>query len=283
MIPEAMYQRHFGLREPPFGITPDTSFAYDCRAHQEALNVTMVALDAGEGFIKITGDVGTGKTLLCRRVLANLDERYCTAYMPNPLLEPRGLMAAIGVELGLDLNPRDDPLHLLHSLNEAMISFAADGRRTVVIIDEAQAMPLATLETLRLLSNLETEKRKLLQVVLLGQPELDRNLEHSSVRQLKQRITFQYALRTLGRSELRHYVGHRLGVAGYRGGELFSPLALWLLRRATGGVPRLVNILAHKAMLLVYAEGEDRVGARHVIAAARDTASARNVLSPWLV
>ncbi len=280
---DAMYGRHFGLREAPFAITPDTSFVYDCQAHQEALNVLMVALDAGEGFIKITGDVGTGKTLLCRRVLATLGSDYVTAYLPNPLLEPRGLMAALGTELGLELTPRDDPHHLLRSLNETLVRLMAQGKRVVVLIDEAQAMPLATLETLRLLSNLETEKRKLLQVVLFGQPELDRNLDMPQVRQIKQRITFHYSIDTLARHELRHYLRHRMSVAGYNGPQIFSPLALWFLHRATGGVPRLVNILAHKALLLVYAEGEDRAGIRHVLAAARDTASARHVLIPWVV
>lgn len=280
---EAMYQSHFGLREPPFGLTPDTSFAFDAQAHQEALNVVLVALQAGEGFIKITGDVGTGKTLLCRRLLATLGSEYVTAYIPNPLLEPRGLMAALGHEFGLQLDPRHDPHHLLRTLNQALVRFATEGKRVVVLIDEAQAMPLATLETLRLLSNLETEKAKLLQVVLFGQPELDRNLETPSVRQLKQRITFEYRMDRLGRSELRHYLRHRLRVAGYGGPLLFSRLGIWFLHRSTGGVPRLVNILAHKALLLVYAEGNDRVGLRHVAAAARDTASARRVLIPWIV
>ncbi|MBI1395466.1 MAG: AAA family ATPase [Betaproteobacteria bacterium] len=278
-----MYQGHFGLREPPFGITPDTSFVYECRAHQEALNVLLVTLDAGEGFVKITGDVGTGKTLLCRRLLSTLDEPWVTAYVPNPLLEPRGLLATLGQELGLKLNPRDDPLTLLQSLNQTLVRLSIAGKRVVVLIDEAQAMPLATLETLRLLSNLETEKHKLLQVVLFGQPELDRNLDNAAVRQLKQRITFHYRLDRLGRAELRHYLRHRLRVAGYAGPQLFSNAAIWLLHRATGGIPRLVNILAHKAMLLVYAEGNDRIGMRHVLLAARDTGAARHVLIPWLV
>lgn len=280
---DAMYQSHFGLREPPFGITPDTSFIYECQAHQEALNVLLVALDAGEGFIKITGDVGTGKTLLCRRLLTTLGEQYATAYIPNPLLQPRGLLATLGQELGVKLDPRDDPHHLLQSLNQVLVKYAVKGRRVVVLIDEAQAMPLATLETLRLLSNLETEKHKLLQVVLFGQPELDRNLDNPAVRQLKQRITFHYRLDRIGRAELRHYIRHRLSVAGYAGPQLFSRPALWLLHRATDGVPRLVNILAHKALLLVFAEGDDRVGIRQVLAAARDTGAARRVLIPWLV
>ena len=279
---EAIYQRHFGMREPPFGLTPDTSFAYDCHAHQEALNVLVVALQAGEGFIKITGDVGTGKTLLCRRLLSTLGPEYVAVYIPNPLMEPRGLLATLAAELGARVAAQAEPHQLLRGINFALVRQMGEGRRVMVLVDEAQAMPLATLETVRLLSNLETEKRKLLQVVLCGQPELDRNLDHPSVRQLKQRITFHYAIDRLARHELRHYLRHRMSVAGYSGPQVFSRGALWVLHRASGGIPRLVNVLAHKSLMLVYAEGDDRVGLRHVMAAARDTAAARRILIPWI-
>lgn len=280
---ETIYQSHFGLREPPFGLTPDTSFAYDCRSAQEALNVLLVALDAGEGFLKITGDVGTGKTLLCRRLLGALDPRFASAYLPNPLLDPRGLLLALGDEFEIVLDRRADGHSLVRALTQALLRFSIAGGRAVVLIDEAQAMSLPTLETLRLLSNLETEKYKLLQVVLLGQPELDRNLANPAIRQLRQRITFEYQLTGLQGSELRHYLAHRMRVAGHPTGEVFSRPATWYLQRATGGVPRLVNILAHKALMLAYAEGRERVGLHHVGAAARDTASVRRGLIPWVV
>ncbi|MBY0267446.1 MAG: AAA family ATPase, partial [Burkholderiales bacterium] len=174
-----MYESHFGLREPPFGITPDTSFAYACNSHQEALNTLLVAARNGEGFMKVTGEVGTGKTLLCRRFLASLGDRFVSAYVPNPYLEPRTLMFALAEELAIVL-PRDaDQHHLLKELQRALLNFARQGKTVVVCLDEAQAMPLETLESLRLLSNLETEKRKLVQVVLFGQPELDERLAQS--------------------------------------------------------------------------------------------------------
>ncbi|MBI1965839.1 MAG: AAA family ATPase [Betaproteobacteria bacterium] len=266
-----MYRNHFGLREMPFGITPDTSFAYACNTHQEALNTLLVAVKNGEGFIKITGEVGTGKTLLCRRFLATLDPNHVSAYIPNPYLEPRTLLFALAEELRVAL-PRDADQHqLLKSLTRALLDFARQGKTVVLCLDEAQAMPVETLEALRLLTNLETEKRKLLQVVLFGQPELDRKLEGESVRQLRQRITFQYQLTALSRDELDHYLAHRLRVAGYRGNRLFTKPSVRVVHRLSRGVPRLINIVAHKALLLTYGEGLQQVLPRHAREAAVDT------------
>jgi MSHA biogenesis protein MshM len=276
-----MYRSHFGLREPPFGITPDTSFAFSCASHQEALNTLLVAIANGEGFIKITGEVGTGKTLLCRRFLSTLDEKYVTAYIPNPYLDPRALMLALAEEPPLPIDAGAAKPQVHKQINNPQLDCARDGKRVVVCLDEAQAMPLETLEALRLLSNLETEKRKLLQVVLFGQPELDDKLAQESVRQLRQRITFQYYLGVLSRPELEFYLAHRLRVAGYMGMPLFTPRAVRLIYRATRGVPRLVNIVAHKCMLLVYGEGGHEVLARHVRMAAKDTPSARPLRQTW--
>ncbi len=266
-----MYESHFGLREPPFGITPDTSFAYACNSHQEALNTLLVAARNGEGFMKVTGEVGTGKTLLCRRFLATLDARFVSAYIPNPYLEPRTLMFALADELGIALPREADQHFLLKELSRALLNFARQGKTVVVCLDEAQAMPQETLEALRLLTNLETEKRKLLQVVLFGQPELDQRLAQASIRQLRQRITFQYRLSMLKEKEVEHYLSHRLRVAGYRGGQLFAPAAVRRLHRASGGVPRLINIMAHKSLLLAFGEGVQQVLPRHVRSAEADT------------
>ena len=269
-----MYLDHFGLTELPFGITPDTSYTVITRSHQEALNTLLVALNSGEGFIKITGEVGTGKTLLCRRLLQALPEGAISAYLPNPYLAPRTLLLALAEELGVAVSADSDDYHVLKSVNQAMLMHAAVGRRVVVCIDEAQAMPLETLESLRLLSNLETEKRKLLQIVLFGQPELDRKLAEPSVRQLLQRIAFHYRLHGLSREEVAKYLAHRLRVAGYRGEDVFGARAVRCLHRASRGTPRLLNILAHKALLSVYGEGKHVVGAGHVRQAAGDTEGA---------
>ena len=270
-----MYLGYYGLDEPPFGITPDTSFAFDGSAHQEALNTLLVAVAGGEGFVKITGEVGAGKTLLCRRFVRLLGPEFVSAYIPNPLLEPRTLLFALADELGVALGKDEDQHALIKSLYRALMEFAGQGRSVVVCIDEAQTMPIESLEALRLLSNLETEKRKLLQFVLFGQPELDEKLADESVRQIRQRITFHYRLGQLGKGELDTYLAHRLRVAGYRGQRLFSPAASRVMYRVSAGTPRLINILAHKALLAVYGEGGAEVRPRHVRAAARDSLGVR--------
>lgn len=268
------YLRHFGLREPPFGITPDTSFFYPCRSTQEALNTLLVAVANGEGFIKITGEVGTGKTLLCRKFLATAGPDCVTAYLPNPMLDTRGLLLALAEELGAQLGQGADMRHLLKGIALTLLDLARQKKRVVLCMDECQALPLETLETVRLLTNLETEKRKLLQVVLFGQPELDRKLAHGAIRQLLQRITFQQHLKGLAEDEVGAYVAHRLAIAGYAGSPIFGPAALRALHRGSRGVPRLVNVLAHKALLLAYGEGCAAVQRRHVNVAIGDTPAA---------
>lgn len=274
-----MYLEHYGLQELPFNITPDTSFFFASTRYQEALNTLLIAVRTGEGFIKITGEVGTGKTLLCRKFMASMGPEFKTAYIPNPYLEPQALLQALADELGAEKAAEVNQHSLLKSLTHALVDHARDGKRVVVCLDEAQAMPLESLEALRLLTNLETEKRKLLQVVIFGQPELDDKLNHESIRQLKQRITFDYILGMLSHDDLHYYVNHRLVVAGHQGGRLFSPTALWMLHRKTGGVPRLVNILAHKALLSAYGKGHKTVGVSDILAASKDTAATR--LPPW--
>jgi len=277
-----MYEAHFGLRELPFGITPDTSFFFGSPRSQEALNTLLVAARGGEGFIKITGEVGTGKTLLCRKFMATLGEDFITAYIPNPYLEPRTLMLALADELELSLDREVDQHQLLKTITHHLLRLAGQDKRVLLCIDEAQALPLETMEALRLLTNLETEKRKLLQIVLFGQPELNRKLEQESIRQLAQRITFHYHLGPLGRDDLDYYIAHRLRVAGHDGARLFSGAAIARLYRASGGIPRLVNILAHKALMLCYGQGRQQVGAAHVAAAAHDTLAAKRRAWPWV-
>ena len=297
-----MYLQHFGLREPPFSLTPDTSFFFACSSYQEALNTLLVAARNGEGFIKITGEVGNGKTLLCRKFLATLNQgrhsttligtqdqtteaqpapRFITAYIPNPYLEPRSLLLALAEEFRLPQEQDTDQHMLLKGLTRALLDCARNGQRALVCLDEAQAMPLESLEMLRLLTNLETEKRKLLQVVLFGQPELDERLRHNSIRQLRQRISFQYDLQGLREDEIDRYLRHRLGVAGFAGETLFDKGAVGKLHRITGGTPRLVNIIAHKALMLAFSEGRQQVFAKHIRDAAADTPEVRRDWLPW--
>jgi MSHA biogenesis protein MshM len=273
-----MYLAHFGLNAAPFALTPDTAFTFSSRSQREALDTLVLAVDGGEGFIKITGEVGTGKTLLCRRFLAHAAgaaERYRTAYVPNPCLSRRSLLLAIARELKIRIGNVNSDADILEALNRALLRLAARTSQVVVCLDEAQAMPVETLEALRLLSNLETEKRKLLQVVLFGQPELDRKLARNDLRQLRTRIAFHYELGALSAAESGVYLGHRLRVAGYRGSDLFPPDAARAIHHYSRGVPRLVNIIAHKSLLLAYGQGSARVTKRQVRAAAKDTPQAQ--------
>lgn len=266
-----MYLEHFRLRAHPFALGPDTQFCFESTGFREAMNVLLVALGSGEGYVKITGEVGTGKSLLCRTLLATLGPEFVPCYLPNPLLQPRSLLLAIARELDLAVPARATQLDLMTRLGEALGAHYAAGRRVVVCLDEAQAMPVKTLETLRLLGNLETETGKLLQVVLFGQPELDRLLARGEVRQLRQRIAFSYRLPSLSADEIADYLRHRLVVAGAERGNLFHSSAVRALRRASRGVPRVTNILANKALMAAYGSGQQRVDCRAVRLAVSDT------------
>lgn len=275
-----MYLEHFGLKEWPFSLTPDTQFAFSHDDHQAALNTVLLALGNGEGFIKITGEVGAGKTLLCRRLLRSLDsEKTAAAYLPNPNLDTRTLYLAVADELGLTLDGSVDDHHLIKSIQLQLLHIAEAGRNVVLCVDEAQAMPMQTLEALRLLSNLETEKSKLMQIVLFGQPELDEKLRREEIRQLLQRITFHYRLSGLNRDDVGRYLAHRLRVAGHRADPIFRGRTVAAMFRASGGTPRLINVLAHKAMIAAFGEGVQTIEVKHVRAACNDTEGALRL--PW--
>lgn len=266
-----MYRSHFGLHDQPFGLTPDTQFFCELPSHIEAFNVLLIALHNGEGFIKITGDVGTGKTMLCRKLLNELPAPFEAAYIPNPHLTPMGLLIAIADEMGIEYSKRLKQNGLMSLINEFLINSAVEGKKTVLIIDEAQSMSIGTLEALRLITNLETEKQKLLQIVLFGQPELDEVLNNKVIRQLRQRITFSYALKPLSPKYVADYIQHRLRVAGMGNINIFSWPAIRAMHYYSRGIPRLVNILANKAMLSAYGKGESLIGVKHVYMAALDT------------
>lgn len=279
-----MYLGHFSLREAPFSITPDSSFYYPHEGAQAALNTLQVAIRSGEGFIKIVGEVGCGKTVLCRHLLKTLQTDCVTAYIPNPDMGPDDLLMALCMELSITLTPPISRHSVLHALRECLLRHAHEGRAVVVCIDEAQAIPLRTVESLRLLSNLETEKRKLLQLVLLGQPELDTKLALPEIRQLMQRITFAEYLGPMPADHVGVYLAHRLRTAArdvHTDTDVFEPAAATAIARASGGVPRLINVLAHKCLMLAYGENLHRVNPTHVRLAIADTPGVTPMPTWW--
>ena len=265
-----MYLQHFKLNELPFSITPDTSFFMNRAGYQDALNVLLVALRSGEGFVKVTGEVGVGKTILCRKLMNSLGADYVIAYIHNPYIKPDSLLFAIADALSVPYIERISQHTLLKLITRSLLDQHSKGKQVVVCLDEVQAMPVQTLETLRLITNLETEKRKLIQVVLFGQPELDSLLNQPSVRQLKQRITFSYRLLPLNRVALISYIRHRLEIAGYQEKTLFTRRAIETIYRHSMGIPRLINIICHKALISAYGEGADKVTHTHVYIAVKD-------------
>jgi len=265
-----MYLDHFKLKALPFLLTPNVEFYCQLKSHQEALNTLLFCLHSGEGFIKIVGEVGSGKTLLCRKLLGCLEEKFFTAYIPNPDLDPLELRKAFARELGLSPGVHDQH-ELLSMINHRLIELHTSGKRVVLLLDEAQAIPLESLEAIRLLTNLETESTKLLQVVLFGQPELDEHLNQPHFRQLKQRITFSYYLSLLTRQETDLYLFHRLAVAGHTYGSLFTEKARKALFKASNGVPRIINILCHKSLLIAFGRGERVITYQMLQMAIQDT------------
>lgn len=269
-----MYLEHFGMSENPFSLTPNTDYFLNMASYHKAYNMLMVSIANREGFIKIVGEVGTGKTMLCRKVLNTLEENpelYVTAYIANPVLSPKGLFLAFAEELGIEADSDVGHHSLLKRITQKLMQYAEEGRQVVLFIDEAHAMPVKTLEALRLLTNLETEKAKLFQVVLFAQPELDDMLRQKALRQLLQRITFSFKLDSLDRDGLERYVSHRLATAGYNGHALFNSAALGVLYSASGGIPRLVNILCHKALMVAFGRGDREVDREHMMKAIEDT------------
>lgn len=266
-----MYLYHFGLHELPFTLTPNTNFYLGLEPHNEALAVLMTALKAGEGFIKVIGEVGTGKTLMCRKLLNEIPDHFVTAYIPNPYLKPDELRRAVAVELGVKQAQRMSAELLTQRIQVRLLELHNQGHSVVLILDEAQALPAESLEALRLFTNLETETRKLLQVVLFAQPELDERLSEKAFRQLKQRITFSYKLRSMTPMEVEHYIHHRLSIAGYKGAKLFNARLAKKIAKVTNGIPRLVNVLCHKMLMLCYGEGSYKITKKHLNYAMRDT------------
>ena len=275
-----MYQGFYHLTEMPFSLTPNTDFFCALAPHNEALKVILSALSMSEGFIKVTGEVGTGKTLLCRKLINHLSDKFVACYLPNPYLTPDELRIAFANELGIDTGKDTVPQQGLHSaIENKLLTLKKEGRQAVLIIDEAQSLSWDALEMLRLFSNLETEKSKLLQIVLFGQPELDNNLSNLKVRQIRQRISFSYTLRTMTSAEVDYYIGHRLTTAG--GSEQLIPKGLRaFIAIVTRGTPRLVNIVCHKILLRAYGQGKESANWLHTVNAVFDTDDCKRRLVP---
>ena len=264
-----MYLEYYGLTEAPFDITPNPRFLYFSAKHREALNHLLYGIRERKGFVQLTGDVGAGKTTLCRAMLEQLGGRFATALILNPLLDADQLMKAIAMEFGLNVRGLDR-LETIGTLNDFLLQLAGQERDAVLIIDEAQDLTHELLEQVRLLSNLETDDRKLLQIVLMGQPELRDRLNDHRLRQLRQRITVRYHLRPLRRAELGHYVQHRLQVSGANGAPYFTAPALWRVYNYSQGVPRLINAVCDKCLLAGFVQQRDRIDFRMVGSAVRE-------------
>ncbi len=264
-----MYLDYYGLTEPPFDITPNPRFLFYSAKHREAYNHLLFGIRERKGFVQMTGEVGAGKTTLCRAILEQLDERYATALILNPLMSPAELVKAVAQEFGLPINGLDR-LDTIAVINQFLLQQAENGKETVLIIDEAQDLTDELLEQVRLLSNLETDNRKLLQIVLMGQPELRDRLNNPRLRQLRQRITVRYHLLPLTRHEVRQYVQHRLHLCGGNGTPCFTRPALWRVFHYSQGIPRLVNAVCDKALLAGFVAQRERIDMRLVGRAVRE-------------
>lgn len=256
----SVYLDYYGLTEPPFDITPNPRFLFYSAKHREAFNHLLYGIRERKGFVQLTGEVGAGKTTLCRAMLDQFNGHYSTALILNPALNPDQLMKAIVTEFGLQVQHLGlDRLDMLAVFNEFLLRQIEQGKETVLIIDEAQDLPDDMLEQVRLLSNLETDNRKLLQIVLMGQPELRDRLNQHAMRQLRQRITVRYHLPPLSRQEVNQYIQHRLEISGAKGAPYFTRPALWRIYNYSKGIPRLVNAICDKALLAGFVQQSRRI------------------------
>lgn len=264
-----MYLDYYGLSEPPFDITPNPRFLFYSAKHREAYNHLLYGVRERKGFVQLTGEVGAGKTTLCRAMLEQLDGRYATALILNPVMSPQEMVKAIALEYGLPVHGLDR-LETISVINQFLLQQVEAGKETVLIIDEAQDLTDELLEQVRLLSNLETDNRKLLQIVLMGQPELRDRLNNPRLRQLRQRITVRYHLLPLSRNEVNQYVEHRLHLCGGNGIPAFTRPALWRVYHYTQGIPRLVNALCDKALMAGFVQQSGCIDFRLINRAIRE-------------
>ena len=270
-----MYLKHFGLSRLPFECVSNGSIYVDLPEHREAINTVLFGLRSGEGFTKVVGEPGSGKTALCQFLLSQLDSSFHKIYLPNGAADDQNLLISISEGLGIHV-PIETSIHLLRKrITEDLLEIAKCGEHVALVIDEAQNLPKPALEQLRQFSNLESEHGKLIQIVLIGQPELDRNLAHPSLRQLQQRIAFSARLPALSEEACRLYIHRRIAQSGARPSTLFTPAACQRIHRASSGIPRIINALCHKSLIAAFSHRDRQVDQRHVARAICDTEGIR--------
>ncbi len=266
-----MYLEHFGLQRPPFKITPDTSMFYSGNKRGAALEALKYAIASGEGIVKVVGEVGTGKTMLCRMLEIELGKDIEVVYIANPSLSPDNILHVIAFELDLNITSTSSKLEVMQALQNYLLKKHADSKRVVVFVEEAQSMPIETLEEIRLLSNLETSNDKLLQMVLFGQPELDEKLRNNSIRQLKERITQNFYLDPFPAHDVFNYLNFRMRAVGYKGPDIFSLKMANSIEQKSNGLTRRINILADKSLLAAFSDGGHDITSKHINLAAKDS------------
>lgn len=285
-----MYTEYFGLKDNPFSIVPDPRFLYMSEGHREALAHLVYGINNDSGFILLTGEVGTGKTLVCRCLLEQIPDNCETAFILNPKVTVTELLATICDEFGIDYPKDTESVKVfVAKISDYLLQIHERGRRAILIIEEAQNLSVDVLEQIRLLTNLETSRQKLLQIIMVGQPELLDLLARPALRQLSQRITARYHLGPLSKKEIPTYVRHRLSVAGLVRGELFPSSTMDILFRLTGGVPRLINLICDRALLGAFVQGKEKVDRKTLSTAAREVSGkksnrpmGRRTMLPWI-
>jgi MSHA biogenesis protein MshM len=274
-----MYLEYFGLSKPPFRITPDTHVFFEGCDRGAALHALCYAILHGDGITKVVGEVGSGKTMLCRMLPLKLVDGVDWVYLPHPSLSPEHTLHAIAHELNLDVAPDADKLLVMRLLHQTLLERHSQNRRVVVLVEEAQGMSLDTLEEIRLLSNLETDEDKLMQIVLFGQPELDDNLAQPRIRQLRERITHSLNLTPLKLPDIHAYLNFRMRAVGYKGPDIFNQAVATEIASHSKGLARRINILADKALLIAYTEERHELNCRDIRQAAKD--SGFTLGRPW--
>ena len=278
-----MYQEHFGLTRPPFRITPDTSLFFEGSQRGAALDALMYAINSGEGIIKVVGEVGSGKTMLCRMLEVRLSSDVDVIYIANPSLSPDNILHVIAHELHLDINDEMSKVSVMQQIQAHLLEKHAANRQVVLFVEEAQSMPIETLEEIRLLSNLETDENKLLQMVLFGQPELDEKLSAPHIRQLKERITHSFNLSPFPQGDTLKYLNFRLRAVGYKGPDVFNKKTAGVVKKYSDGLTRRINIIADKSLLAAFSEGSHAVTPSHIRSAALDSEFKSSVVNKKII